>query len=104
VSGRDRLLAALSPDLVAAIEELVEERVRAEVESVEVNGAALLSLADAADYLAVSARTLERLVAKKRIRTKDIGRRRLFRRADLDAFAEEATREDATPVTPPRRH
>ena len=38
-AARERLAAVLSPDLIDAIEELVEERVRDELEALEVNGA-----------------------------------------------------------------
>lgn len=106
MSGRDRLLAALSPDLVAAIEEIVDERIRERLDGIaDANGPASpwLSLEEAARYLRVSPRTLERRIARGRVRSTCIGRRRLLRRDDLDELAEAATREDVPPSTPPRR-
>jgi excisionase family DNA binding protein len=97
VTGRDRLLAILAPDLVEAIDQLVEERVRATLEAQASNGGSpWLSLDEAAEYLRVSPRTLERQLARGRVRSSGIGRRRLLHRDDL-------TREDVAPTTPPRR-
>jgi excisionase family DNA binding protein len=106
VTCRDRLRAALSPELVAALEELVDERVRERLEASEVNGSASpwLSLDEAADYLRVSPRTLERQLARGHVRSTSIGRRRLLHRADLDELAKAATREETARTAPPRRH
>jgi excisionase family DNA binding protein len=102
--SRRRLLASLSPDLVAAIEALVDERVRECVgESVSGSPSPWLAVGQAADYLAVSERTLERMIATGRVRSSTLGRRRLLNRNDLDELARTATREDAAPTTPPRR-
>jgi excisionase family DNA binding protein len=105
VSARDQLLGALSPEIVGAIEELVEERVRGRVGIVEEHGSGSpwFSLEEAADYLRVSERTLERQIAHGRVKSTSIGRRRLLHRDDLDALAGAATREDVAPTTPPRR-
>lgn len=107
MSGRERLLAALSPELVAALEELVDERVSERLGAQDANGngsaSPWLSLDEAADYLRVSPRTLERQLARGRVRSTAIGRRRLVHRDDLDELAKAATREDVTPATPPRR-
>jgi excisionase family DNA binding protein len=82
--SRDRLLAALSPDVVAAIEELIAERVR---EALEANGSGdgspWLSVEEAADYLGVSRRMVERRVKAGQIVPTYFGRRPLFRRDDL---------------------
>jgi excisionase family DNA binding protein len=61
------------------------------------------SLAEAARYVRVSQRTIQRLVERGRIRSMTVGRRRLLHRDDLDALVRAATGEDATPVTPSRR-
>jgi excisionase family DNA binding protein len=103
VSAAERLRAALAPELVAAIEELVDERVRERLEAQTHAGSPWLSLEEAADYLRVSPRTLERQIARGRINSTTIGRRRLLHRGDLDALASAATREGITPATPPRR-
>lgn len=103
---RDRLLQSLAPELVEAIEQLVEERVREQLE--ELPGAASsspwLSLDEAADYLRVSPRTLERRIKRGRIRSTTIGRRRLLHRDDLDELAEKRRRGRRQRQTaPPRR-
>lgn len=59
------------------------------------------SLREAADYLRVSPRTVERLVATGRLPTSTVGRRRLAHRRDLDALA--AAGRDTLPVAPIRR-
>jgi excisionase family DNA binding protein len=101
VTARVRLLAALSPEVVAAIEELVAESVAAALTDAQPNGGSLLSVDAAADYLGISPRTLERRIANGEVRSVTFGRRRLLRRDELDRFA--AAREDATPATSPRR-
>lgn len=104
MTNRDVLLAALSPDLVAGIENLITERVREELEAAgEQCSSPWHSLEEAADYLRVSPRTVERQLARGRLRSQTIGRRRLLHRDDLDALARAATREVVTPATPPRR-
>jgi excisionase family DNA binding protein len=104
VTARDRLLVSLSPELVAAIEELVSDRVHAALEEgTIVSSSPWLSLEESAEYLRVSPRTLERQLARDRIRSTSIGRRRLLHRDDLDELAKAAVREDVTPATPPRR-
>lgn len=106
MTSRDRLLQSLAPEVVEAIEELVDERVQARLELLEEEtgrGSPWLSIEEAADYLRVSPRTLERQLDHGRVRSTSIGRRRLFHRDDLDLLARAATREDVTPATPPRR-
>lgn len=105
MTGRDRLLQSLAPELVGAIEQLVSDRIEAVLDERAPNGSGSpwLSLDEAADYLRVSVRTLERRIAGQRVRSATIGRRRLLHRDDLDQLARAATREDVTPITPPRR-
>jgi excisionase family DNA binding protein len=97
---RERLLAALSPEIVGALLELMDEKVAAAA-AVTDGTSPWLSIPEAAAYLRMSERTVERLVARGRVRSTTVGRRRLFHRDDLDALA--ATGEDVAPTTPSRR-
>jgi|SRR5579871_5230165 len=105
MSARDRLATVLAPDVLDAIVDLVDERVTAVLRPPEdtYGGSPWLTLDNAADYLKISTRTLERQIAAGRIDSATIGRRRLVHRDSLDALAKAATREDVTPATPPRR-
>ena len=60
-----------------------------------------LTLADAADYLSISQRTLERLIAKGEIRSAPVERRRIVKRDWLDEYA--TAREEVARTTPQRR-
>lgn len=85
-------LNLFAPELVQAIERLVDERVKAALANLEPsNGRTWLSVADAAIYLGVSERSVGRLLERGRIRSTYVGRRRLMHRDDLDA----AVRGDA---------
>jgi excisionase family DNA binding protein len=53
-------------------------------------GETLLTLAEAAQVLRLSTRTVREYVKRREIRGKIIGKRWRFRRADLDAFFENA--------------
>ncbi len=100
------LPAILGPELVAAIEQLVDERVQAALDErmqIAVNGTPWLSQSEAAEYLRVSERTLQRHVRRKRIQPSMSLGRPLFHREQLDALARAATGEDVAPTTSPRR-
>jgi len=56
-------------------------------------GEILLTLAEAAEVLRLSTRTVREYVRRREIRGKIIGKRWRFRRADLDAFFENAPSE-----------
>ncbi len=56
-------------------------------------GERLLTLHDAAEVLRLSSRTVREYVSRGEIEGRIIGGRWRFRRADLDAFFEEAPRE-----------
>ena len=104
MTARDRLAALLAPDVLDALEELVADCVAEAIDAAERQPASpWLPITDAADYLGLSERTLERAVARGRLRSSTIGRRRLLHRDDLDAFARGATGEEIAPTTPPRR-
>lgn len=95
MTARDRLAAVLAPELLAAIEELVAERVSAELATglpSEV-GTPWLSIREAASYVALSERTLEREIARGRLRSSTVGRRRLLHREELDAYVRAAGEE-----------
>jgi excisionase family DNA binding protein len=96
-------LSSLAPDVVEAIDQLIAERVRAELEGMAAgNGSPWLALDEAAAYLRVSERTLERMIARSRVRSSTVGRRRLVHRDELDALVRAATGEDVAPTTPSR--
>ena len=79
-------LNLFAPELVQAIERLVDQRVKdALAEREPSNGRTWLSVAEAAVYLGVSERSVGRLLERGRIRSTYLGRRRLLHREDLDA-------------------
>jgi excisionase family DNA binding protein len=83
----------LAPNVVDAIEELVSEGVASELADLTPNGTPWLSLRAAAVYIGVSARTVERALARGHLRSSTIGRRRLLHRDDLDAYLRAAGEE-----------
>ena len=102
--ARERLATAFAPELVDALEQLVEEQLRKRLENHENEAASpWMSVQEAADYLRISPRHLERSIRKGRLSSTTLGRRRLLHRDDLNQFARAATREDVTPATPSRR-
>lgn len=93
----------LGPTLVEAIERLVDERVEQRLR--EWNGDAVaqwLTIEEAAAHARVSQRTLQRQLAKGRVRSATVGRRRLVNRDDIDRLLEAAAGEDVAPTTSPR--
>jgi excisionase family DNA binding protein len=104
VTARERLAGVLAPDVLAALEELVAERVAAELEAATADGARSpwLSIRDAAERAGVAERTLERAIAAGRLRSSTVGRRRLVHRDHLDAYVRGDGGGEA-PATPPRR-
>ena len=93
MSARDRLAGLLAPDVLAALDDLIAEHVAELRPELNGYGSPWLSLADAAVYLCVSERTLERAIARGRLRSSTIGRRRILYRDDLDAYARAAGEE-----------
>ena len=75
-----------SLDVAAILEAEIDRRVQAVLVGLDLDrdGSPWLSEDQAADYLGVSKRTVQRMVARKRVRSTTIGRRRLLHRDDLD--------------------
>jgi excisionase family DNA binding protein len=71
----------LSAELVAALEALIDERLELALAR---NGSPWLTVAEAAELLHVSPRTLARMLEAGRYRSTLVGRRRLVRREDLE--------------------
>jgi excisionase family DNA binding protein len=71
-------------ELARQVAPLVAERLAREVAP---GGSPWLSIVDAADYLSVSPRTIEREIARGRLHSSPVGRRRLIHKNDLDALA-----------------
>ena len=80
------LRALFAPELVEALEQLVDERVAAALADRPAEPEPVwLSLSEAADVPASSPRTVARLREQGRLRVSHIGRRVLVNRADLNA-------------------
>ena len=79
------LASLFAPNLVDAIERLVDERVQAALQAHD-DGSTnpWYSVAAAAEHLGVSERTVARLLHNGRIRSTTVGRRRLLHRDDLN--------------------
>jgi excisionase family DNA binding protein len=94
MSERD-LHRHFSADVVAAFEELIGERVADALAEREAENAVppVLTIAEAAHYLRVSERLVQRLIADGRLRSTRLGRRVLLRRIDVDAFMESGGEE-----------
>lgn len=99
----DPLRDVFSAEIVEALERLVDERVREALEAgANGDGSPWLTLDEAADYLRVSPRTLERLLEAGRVRTSTVGRRRLVHRDELDAYMRNGDgRGNASHAIPP---
>jgi excisionase family DNA binding protein len=82
------LTLTLSDEQLAEIARQLAPLVRAELE-VEASdaGSPWLSIPEAAEYLRLSPRTIERELERGRVRSTTVGRRRLLHRDDLDTFA-----------------
>jgi excisionase family DNA binding protein len=86
---------------LAALDERIRAIFREEIAALQPEQREWLTVPEAADYLRVSQRTLERLVASGDVRSSTVDRRRIIRREWLDAYA--TAREEAAPTAPPRR-
>jgi excisionase family DNA binding protein len=95
------LAALFGPDVVSAIEASIDRRVNDALSELGNASSPWFTVTEAAEYLRVSDRTIERLVARGKLPSYAIGRRRLFHRDALDAVA--TAGEDVAPTTSPRR-
>jgi excisionase family DNA binding protein len=85
VTARDRLAAVLAPDVVAALEELVDERVAESLSELAAeNGAAWLTLTQAAARLGCSADAVRMRVNRGRLEARRQGRRLYVSAASVD--------------------
>lgn len=91
MSARDRLLATLSPEqFVAAVEQLVTERVQAELDARDAarpNGRAWLTLEEAGEKLGCSADAVRMRVRRGRLDSRRQGRRLYVSAASLERLA-----------------
>jgi excisionase family DNA binding protein len=92
VTARERLAVVLAPDVLDALEDLVAERLASIAPAAE-QRSPWFALDEAAEYLRVSDRTLERLIRRGRLPSTTVGRRRLVHRDALDALARAAGEE-----------
>jgi excisionase family DNA binding protein len=83
----------LSPEAIELIAHRAAELVLQEIGTTNGSGSPWLSLRDAAEYVRLSERTLEREIARGRLRSSTVGRRRLLHRDELDRFARAAGEE-----------
>jgi len=99
----DRLALTIALELDDEQLAAIAERVAELLAPMGTNGAASpwLSMSEAADYLGVSERSLQRWLKRGRVRSTRLGRRRLLHRDDLDGLA--AAGEGTAPTVPPRR-
>ena len=80
------LRALFAPELVEALERLLDERVAAALADHPAESEPVwLSLSEAGEYLRVSPRTIARMREQGRLRVSHVGRRVLVNRADLNA-------------------
>lgn len=89
MTGRDRLLAALSPDLVEAIEQLVAERVHEELAATPphtetATPSPYMTVREAAAYLRCSRQRVDDLLSQRRLTRHKDGRRTLISRTELE--------------------
>ena len=89
MNSRDRLLAVLSPDLVAAIEQLVDERVQDRIGGVartRDSASPWLSVVEAAELLRCKRQRVDDLLSQGRLTRHKDGSRTLLSRAEVDAY------------------
>jgi excisionase family DNA binding protein len=87
------LAITLSPEAIEAIAHRAAEIVL-ERDTRDTNTSPWLSISAAASYVGLSEKTLERAIARGRLRSSTVGRRRLLHHEDLDAYVRAATGEE----------
>ena len=80
---------SISSNLASALTDFVRDTVREELRLHQLTTAPPLDSNEAAARLNVSRRTLETLIAERKLRPLRIGRKRLFHLAQLQAFLRE---------------
>jgi excisionase family DNA binding protein len=75
LTARDRLSSLLAPELVAALEELVSERVASELARLEPSGPEWLTFDQAAERLGCSRDAVRMRVSRGRLAARNHGRR-----------------------------
>ncbi len=86
MTGRDRLLAALAPDLVEAIDQLVEESVRETLATVGAPSSPWLSIVEAAELLRCKRQRVDDLLSQGRLARYKDGSRTLVSRIELEEY------------------
>lgn len=81
------LAAFFSPAALAALDEYVRERIEERLAELP-DGKPWLNVREAAVYVGVHPRTIERRIESGKLRVTGFGRRRIVRRDDLDAMLE----------------
>jgi excisionase family DNA binding protein len=94
MTAHDRLAAFLAPDVLEALEDLVAERVADALAQLEPSSSPWLSVDAAAVYASVSARTVERAIARGQLKSDTVGSRRLVHREAVDKWIEAGTGGD----------
>ena len=87
MTARDRLASALAPELLAALEQLVDERVAAALAETEpADGARWLTLEQAAERLGCSPDAVRMRAKRGRLESRRHDRRVYVSRMDVDAL------------------
>lgn len=97
------LRSVLSPEIAEALTRLMDERIEVALGGrARDDGSPWLTLAEAAERLRVSERTVARMVKREQLGTTTVGRRRLVHRDELDTVVNAAAGEGTAPTVPPR--
>lgn len=89
MTGRDRLLAALAPELVSALEEFVDECVHVRLDSgssAAQDPSPWLSVVEAAELLRCKRQRIDDLLSQGRLTRHKDGSRTLISRAEIEEY------------------